>query len=95
MDSVHYQPAVEPLSPLSEELAGEPGKSLRLFPLTAALLSVQQAENSALSLENDNQRRQYEHCLDEVSAHTDAHAHTHTHTHTCVRERILTPHTRA
>lgn len=25
-----------------------------------------QAENSALSLENDNQRRQYERCLDEV-----------------------------
>lgn len=26
-----------------------------------------QAENSALSLENDNQRKQYERCLDEVS----------------------------
>lgn len=26
-----------------------------------------QAENSALSMENDNQRKQYEHCLDEVS----------------------------
>lgn len=26
-----------------------------------------QAENSALSIENDNQRKQYERCLDEVS----------------------------
>lgn len=26
-----------------------------------------QAENSALSMENDNQRKQYERCLDEVS----------------------------
>lgn len=25
-----------------------------------------QAENSALSMENDNQRKQYERCLDEV-----------------------------
>ncbi len=34
--------------------------------LSVCVLSVQ-AENSALSLENDNQRKQYERCLDEVS----------------------------
>lgn len=33
---------------------------------SVCVLSVQ-AENSALSMENDNQRKQYERCLDEVS----------------------------
>ncbi|CAL8326809.1 unnamed protein product [Lota lota] len=35
-------------------------------PLLERLRALE-AENAALSLENDNQRRQYEHCLDEVA----------------------------
>ncbi|KAJ3591709.1 hypothetical protein NHX12_006841, partial [Muraenolepis orangiensis] len=35
-------------------------------PLLERLRALEE-ENSALSLENDNQRRQYEHCLDEVA----------------------------
>lgn len=39
--------------------------------LSVCVLSAQ-AENSALSMENDNQRKQYERCLDEVSVNAHA-----------------------
>lgn len=41
-------------------------KSTEVHAVYLSVLSVQ-AENSALSMENDNQRKQYERCLDEVS----------------------------
>ncbi|XP_059932604.1 nck-associated protein 5-like isoform X2 [Gadus macrocephalus] len=58
----HRPAPPQPASGVPEE-EKEPNDSRPLVERLRAL----EAENSALSLENDNQRRQYEHCLDEVA----------------------------
>nr|XP_020462206.1 nck-associated protein 5-like isoform X2 [Monopterus albus] len=64
-DSPEGSTAAEtPASPEARGRLGEDSKDTN--PLLERLRALE-AENSALSMENDNQRKQYEHCLDEVA----------------------------
>ncbi|CAL8240783.1 unnamed protein product [Merluccius merluccius] len=69
-DSLEAPPAAAaasqpPASPPQADVHTQADLSLGTAPQHPA--SGKAAENSALSLENDHQRRQYEHCLDEVA----------------------------
>ncbi|XP_051937946.1 nck-associated protein 5-like isoform X2 [Hippocampus zosterae] len=65
-DSLEGPPASETETSKAPEAGGGPEGSADGDSVLRRLRALE-AENSALSLENDNQRRQYERCLDEVA----------------------------
>ncbi|XP_035459956.2 nck-associated protein 5-like isoform X1 [Scophthalmus maximus] len=66
-DSLEGPTATAAEGPTSPEASGGPEEhSMDSSPLLQRLRALE-AENSALSIENDNQRKQYERCLDEVA----------------------------
>ncbi|XP_028291685.1 nck-associated protein 5-like isoform X4 [Gouania willdenowi] len=65
-DSLEGPPASADQPPSSEASGGSEESSKDSNPLLERLQALE-AENSALSMENDNQRKQYERCLDEVA----------------------------
>ncbi|KAK9537834.1 hypothetical protein VZT92_005412 [Zoarces viviparus] len=65
-DSLEGPTATAEMPASPEAGGGSDENSKDSNPLLERLRALE-AENSALSMENDNQRKQYEHCLDEVA----------------------------
>nr|XP_019955172.1 PREDICTED: nck-associated protein 5-like [Paralichthys olivaceus] len=66
-DSLEGPPATAAEMPTSPEASGGSEENSKDSNPLLERLRALEAENSALSMENDNQRKQYERCLDEVA----------------------------
>ncbi|XP_035532628.1 nck-associated protein 5-like [Morone saxatilis] len=66
-DSLEGPTATAAQMPVSPEAGGGSEENSKDSNPLLERLRALEAENSALSMENDNQRKQYERCLDEVS----------------------------